>query len=655
MAFKDLVLKFGRSIGRTESEGAEASPRAVLWKKRFAFIISGAIVLAFAALFFFQERLWSTSKLEVEIPWSSWHTLFTSFQPATSILLASPTTKADADHTQRVQDRKAEAFWIGTEIPSEKLKEAAGVEATFLSIGYMSAEYQLWLDEDLVMTGSEKIAQSVYVPISKERLLSGRPLQVTLEVMNKAGWTYPDMLELFFKGPGFLTAESATLHTKEMDFLTNVRPSVLLTLNMVTALAFLFFWTSAPKRKEYFMMFLYCSVLAMLQAHLTNFGQNLMNPKTGYRLDIVLFCLEGALPLAIALAFARTKQIYAQVIGFTFLAAPLVMVCFLDDSQSLIKFSYWIQVYLAPPLLALGAIVCFFQAKFLHFDLHAAVKTKQKRINRLVFFGIGLTVIAAIHVMQSHTGFSESFRFWCEAHFGMVIFLATLVVSDYHETETRLGRAPFSSFHRPENLNVPVMGAVMSLDLKRSEVLLNKGARIGDSSILIKETIALMKHALTSFGGTIILTDGDSIKCFFKGDQDAGIALAVSALDHVQTEIKNLTQTFQVQYGIPEHYEISFRAGIAHGTIRPFLGVLNGKDYPEWEQVGQSQPFLESARLMEAEPKANTSSDSFILIFKNLERPPQGWIQQSVMIQFKHGQTVQAVSLKPFAGLRAVA
>jgi hypothetical protein len=151
---------------------------------------------------------------------------------------------------------------------------------------------------------------------------------------------------------------------------------------------------------------------------------------------------------------------------------------------------------------------------------------------------------------------------------------------------------------------------VISVDLKDSEALFKLGASKGLGGSLIQKLMFHLSKVINHQNAELISNEGDSI-LFFIPINSNFIEVIISALNTCLDFKKSLNE-FIVFSKLPKEFEL--RMAIDLGKIRPIWHELDGRKFPGWEQLGNSNVFVNLARMLEAESIIKTRQESIIVI-----------------------------------------
>jgi hypothetical protein len=241
---------------------------------------------------------------------------------------------------------------------------------------------------------------------------------------------------------------------------------------------------------------------------------------------------------------------------------------------------------------------------------YSALKSRAEELalrrRRLLMFTAGLAGIACIHLLQQHATFDSIwFRMyvWRASHFGVVLMLVLISLSEYREQRKLARKTPLSKYHRKDPLPEKIEGALLVVDLKNSEALSRLSAEMGESGGLMQLCATHLWASAVKHRGVVLQTDGDQIKVFFdEVDCEVPLVQALHTVDEMSVRLQALADQLSEQGLLPEDVRsIYFRGGLALGTIRPTFQEAGGDRLAVWAEAGHSTPFLDAVRMMDME------------------------------------------------------
>lgn len=483
-------------------------------------------------------------------------------------------------------------FWLGTEIAPSILNVARETGANQLVLGWIYGNYQLWIDGELMQTGSRSDTQPIVISILPKRLKIPRPLSVVFYIENEELHHRPDNLNYLFGehiGEGFYKYETAENYRRMTAFAKYVRPVILFGLNLLFSLLFFFVWLPQKLKQEYFFLSCYTLVSAAVQLFNIDLIYSALTVDTLYRTNDMLLILEGGFGFLLGVSLSRSsKQIFRHV-SWAIFSLCLILSLVPISHQLLFVFGKYLNKYMVPTLYFAGAAICFYQLRVIH---SKGINASKARKLQLFTFGSLLFCLAAISIGQAIAWHSLSFiqnvllyRF---AHFSIIFMLGAIVLQDFKKQQLLIEKMPLSSYHRRPNLPESVHGFIFMIDLKNSERLFRSGSANGDAGKTVDDCLSLIWDIVDTNGGSVLFSEGDSLCAFF--DRNHCVNPLITALETAGTAAQAL-----------KGRNISFRASIADGAIKPIWREFSGINYPAWIETGTNNVFVEAARLMDLE------------------------------------------------------
>jgi hypothetical protein len=304
-----------------------------------------------------------------------------------------------------------------------------------------------------------------------------------------------------------------------------------------------------------------------------------------------------------------------------------------------------LKFWMVPSLHFVGAMVCLVQARHLAASPRAA--SLGPRINRLYFFSFGMALICLIGISEGQNLISLMTQAFTSrfTHFSVVLMLAITAMREYREERKLLDKSPISKYHRKNPLPGPLKGALLCIDIKNSERLFRLSAETGDAGRIVEGCLSHLWSAVLAHQGTVLSTEGDGLRAFFDGDECTSPARsALLAVDQMQARLDEYALQLRDQ-GFSLDSFLSFRAGLVLGEIKPIWQQAGQSQVAGWTEAGQSNAFVDSARLMEAERQldyggsllVSTVETAFAL--RGAGTSAGKWLIESRRVEGKHGNS----------------
>ncbi|MBI3558349.1 MAG: hypothetical protein HY074_18940 [Deltaproteobacteria bacterium] len=681
--FKKLALAMSRTTAETQMMTDKVSIRVKYVLAAGAF--TSLCVLLIPVLV---QRLasWSEATPNVILAPEAWHAFY-SASPApcairaandpncvanahNPILWKSKELRSDAGHADRVKARRNNEFWVGAVVPVQLLEAAKVQRANQLILGWITATYRIWLDGELVATGSRTDSDPVVLSLPFYRLAEKRPLRVAVQIYHTEGTIFPDFFNGGRVGEGFATASRTAAYRNFIAFRSKARPLALFAANLMIACLFFLFWCSTQGKQEYFYVAMYAFVSAAFQARSTDIVFMTLDVPLVYALDVFLRFAEGSFGMFLGFAFARSRRgLFTYGLPLC-LGLPFLLLAGNGDSVARFSQMGLVGTWFVPFAHVLGALACFTQAHYLYLISKGTNKVSRRhragaylpvRIQRLAVFGTGLAALAFLFWVQSHGITSPtSHAIWDRfGHFLVVVLLGTIVLTEYKEQALLIAKTPVSEYHRRPVMPARITGAVLVADLKASEAFF-KIAGSNDAENLVAVWRSHFYNIIIKNQGTVLFKRGDEVMGFFDNDKCATPLLAaLTASDEMSRISRFLEMEFRRRDLFPlDAKGIHFRAAIATGSIRPTWESVGSQREPAWEAAGRTNPLLEANRLLDFEKQiANhdletllvMTEDAAKLILHSQPASQPHFAQRARTLRDKHGSIYSVAVYRPMA------
>lgn len=508
-------------------------------------------------------------------------------------------------------------FWVGAEVPVKFLEEAFSKQANYIVLGWVRSTHRIWIDDKLVISGDGSATEPITIGIPIERLKEKRPLRIAIQIYFDILTRYPDFLYSGVLEEGFLSYRKAASHMGYRTFYDPMRPFSLFVANALLAAIFFVLWLPSKRKQEYFYMAVYIAIAALIQVRSMNAINLKISPETANLIVICLRFYEGAFAMFLGFSFARVRSaVFKWGIPLSLLLPLFVTIALTSYHQRNLLHSV-VAIWVIPILCSLGVVACLIQAFHLH-NIRVTGSYLPIRINRLLYFAIGLGGVAALYWVQGHVFTSTTKHVSWEryAHLGLVAFMASIVFRDYQERELLMEKTPVSEYHRRPVLPMKISGVILVADLKSSEAFYRHRAQNNNAENIVSIWRSHFYTSIVKNGGTVLHKKGDEIIGFF--DQDKCTNPGINALKTVD-EMVELSRLLESDFRSRNLYPTEsrgfwFRAAIATGDVRPIWEEVGGNREAYWEEAGTTTPFVQSNRLLDMERQVPGSEISTLTI-----------------------------------------
>jgi hypothetical protein len=527
--------------------------------------------------------------------------------------------KTDPAYRARVRQVGAKPFWLRADIPGEVLRKASEAGANVLYLGFIRAEFSLWVDDVLSFSNTSQVYQQIAIPIPPARLAEGKPLPIVFRITNDVMHSHPDLFGSAM-GEGFMTPDDAVTHSLAIDYEMRV-PSLLFAMaNFILCTMFLGLWIITPKRPEYFYVALYSTANTFLSCLLVDTLVVALTPLGSARAYMIMMSFKAASTLLLSFAFARVRPALSAAVLFV-VAALTGCLFFYFNATELILFSFGRIQWIIPITAALGALVCLHQAFFLTTTEGPRI-WHELRVKRLLAFSgsfgaIFLVASAAILLEPSSAKWNIYYRV---SDLVLLYVIGAIVFSEYRDRERQLESAPGSEYHKRAVMPDRVAGAILTVDLKNSEPFYRSRALAASDVQAIVQWRTHLNATILRCSGCVIRNKGDEITVLFDSLKVRNpLAAATRAAKEISEASSRLEAEFRLQGLLPKGVAgLKCRIAVVEGEIRPIFEKHGATLEPQWEEAGSSTPLLALARLLEMEKAVAGSEESTLVMFESL-------------------------------------
>jgi hypothetical protein len=635
---KKLIDRLASVVQRTDRDRLGLTePGAERAKSLLFGALVGAFVAVYLPSFLNYSRQWRDLKPELALPRDSrWKVSYepaleacpshgTATQdcpahPSNPSLWQSPHARfPDLEHKRELKSRVGRAFWLGTVIPAETVREAALQHAHYLMLGHFWSRYEVWIDGRQVSEGpGVSDPTPVILPLASADLARGQPIHVAVRAWHEAEYPTADHLcdDL---PPGLVRRETASAYVTLMSFWERTRPYALSLAYSLVAALFFFFWLPTPSRQEYSYLALFAISGAAYQARWTDLLYWNFDRSTNLTVDLFVNTYAAGFAMLLGFAFARLRRSVFRYALPAVLGLPILLALVFPSIAGRYEARKLLYLWVEPGAFLVGGLACLLQAAHL---ARGASGRLPHRVRRLALFGVAMVGAAVFYFLLKRGAYSGSHGHYWHGfeHLVLMLFFAGIALREYGEHQALVRRSPVSEYHRRPVLPVRLDGALLAIDLKSSEPFYRLRASSGAED-LVAIWRSHVSAAIAKHGGTIVLRKGDEIVAFFeKGTSDRArraVDPMRAALDSVEASAA-VSELLAEQHRGEPHFppEIAgfhFRAAVCEGSIRPTWEQTGGGREAYWEGIGDSNPFLDCARLLEMEKQLPAARTRLVL------------------------------------------
>ena len=536
-------------------------------------------------------------------------------------------------HSQELDRRHGKTYWIGVEISKEQLAVAKAQDADQFFIGYLLGSWEVYVESKLVGRGhGQGYRRPTVIAIPPAVLERGEAFRVSIRIRHDMMEMYPEVL--FFSG--LASSEQIERHMRWSEFYSMIANSTAMGIGLAFGFFFLALWAAGVRKQELAAFAAFGVLQTAIQAMTISLVLEDLGAPVSYRLNFILRFYEVLCVIWLGLSIARVRSSRVLWTMTTALILPwLVFFTKLTPNQ-IFHGTWFIGRWFSPNSYLFAALICFSQAR-----LVGAVFRQElldgSRVSKLYFTSAILVVMWVVHLYGNEIYFDSRVL-----NSLLVMGLAAVVVHDYRRQEIFVRRSPVSSFHQRATMPEQIVCTLVAIDLKQSESLYRYGSEHGIGGALVVEIMSKAMKVVTESGGEVIQMEGDAL-LFFLESQDRTLQLERTFL--ILAKIEEVTlrhlEDERRKRGVEFPTDIRIRAAADVGVIRPIWQGSGGREVAGWEQTGNSNVFVDVARLMDIEAKSVSKSQSSLIVkTETIREPILSWQEISVRseVETKHGR-----------------
>jgi hypothetical protein len=537
-------------------------------------------------------------------------------------------------HSQFLDQRHGSYYWIGVEVDPQRLERARQARANQFFVGYIAGTWTVFIDGLPVKNGGRnEVRRPVVVQIPERSFDSPTGFKLAVRIKHDERAMYPDTL--FYNG--LATEEQVELHRRWQDFLSLIMNSMAFGTNLALGLFFLALWLCGVRKQELAAFAAFGLLHAAIQASTMPLIQDYLGEQQAYRFDFVTTIYESVLIVWLGLALARIRSRRVLTSVMAALALPWFIFATTYTPNQIFHAIYFLRMWISPYMYFVAAFLCFAQARLVA-GSHRQDLVDPDRILKLHLSWIALVFMGLLEVYGNEIYFDARIL-----NTALLMGLAAAVVHDYRRQELFIRRAPLSKYHQRADLPKRVPCVLATIDLKQSERLYQFGSRRGVGGAYVAEIISIFYRQIVDRGGEVIQTEGDSITFFFdREENEDSISLTVSSIRGLNDGLKNHAHDWLRKESEEFPQDMRLRAAIGIGAIRPTWQRFEGRDVPSWEQTDDSSVFVDVARLLEAESKVASKTESSIIVRREISDEALGKVDiRSALVEIKHERKIE--------------
>lgn len=556
--------------------------------------------------------------------------------PGNRELWESAIRRDSSDFRKRFEATRGETFWLGIEVPKERLRLAAENYATVLILPRLNGLVQVWLDGIHHATHDFQTERlPLRLSLAKARLLEDRNLSIVIRVLP---YPHHSVAESSAEGrtEGFFTPRDADLFTRSFVFVSTSRHLIGLALFLLIA-GFMWSVSAASRTRDYAVGTQLALLIALISLISVDLSLRVFNVANFQSVFFTLLVLEAVFIARLTLTVMRGSRESSILEGALLLAATfLLLICvpslWIEGSGAKIMTTTVLPtVYLACAL-AIGARL----VRMLSRPSFAS----RTRIEFLIVSVVSTAVTGIAYIIESSqsSGFDVTWSRWLNF---LILFGLIRVFTKSNKTKGSLIELrPTSRFHKMEPLPEKVEGWILHLDVLKFST---------DSQVM--STILSHLWSITQLnGGDVIKADTRSLIVIFEKRHDGSEAVEmVHASSEMAKCLKDLEERLPIVFADGSYRtSILFRAAALKGAIVPawLQGETGVSRLPIWKEPEGMASLSATMDLLATDLDAAwRSTDSSIVVMKADEAnalEADHMIQSRARVELEHAKGVTA-------------
>ncbi len=523
-------------------------------------------------------------------------------------------TRADTEHMKRTATRRDQVIWYFAEVGPDQVKVLIENEAYYLAMGRIIGDYDFWINGTLYLRVNLKgYDENVVIPINSATYKQ-KKLFIAIRLRHSSGLVYPDMFR-YLDPNGFMTKKDSSTFELFDLFSSKISTWILFAIQLTLSLLFFFFWSSAKKKPEYAAMSFLLMCYSLNQIRVIHHIQNWFDGRT-YHLFTLMFLYVISLSIMyVGLSFARIRRsiIVSSIQTVGFVAFCSFCTAIFISIEGILKLQLITFNYVIPSAYLLCSIVTFSQSIVLLKIDKLKFTNRIKRLNIFSMISLGITVNFIAYLSVPGFSYFERYIF-----LALVLVLGYVILSEYRDQELIIEKSPLTEYHKHPHIGRIVSGVLFGLDLKKAEKLYLKRAEEGSEQTLVSEWRVAMIQSLKSKGALYLQSKGDEIFAFIdEAKYKEPIQMAAQIMIDLKRESAEFRKRKMASGELKESdIQFNFRGALVRGSLRPVFDTVDGKEYPEWEEAGETMPFVDCGRLMALEKELPEGSDRTLVILE---------------------------------------
>ena len=586
--------------------------------------IGSALLLSlmgfFVWIFTADARHWMKLDPEFVVARDQWQVLFSqqTTPPEFAQWQNNSRTLRDPQTTKAFQEDRNNLVWLQATLPKAVAAQAASKHANYFLLGWLTGESMIWANGQLLEHIADTNNSPIVVVIPPAILSSGQNLKIQISINPRI---HTPSIVGFTMGlkEGLATYEVASSFRNFFDYIDKVKPMVLFFIYSMFAALFFLLWMTSTQQREYFHLSLFAILSAATEIIFANtFNTVHVHGNLAFSIFYILLFAKAASGLALGLSFSRFRKHGAVWTPISILILG-VLFTWLTPSPQLTQWRQSLNQTMIPLVFLVGALGCLWQ----WYQLQNSPLLKRptiKRRSRLLSFSGVLAMMGGVYFYEysANLDYVSKHLLWGAPDLLMVMLLGLFALFDYRQQNKIIEKIPISQYHRLDPLPTCLTGAVVVIDLKNSEKIFKLSGKTAESDQVMPQVLSHIWTSIHQSQGSILRAEGDEVIAFFDAEKIANpIESAFLAMDLLAKNLESVSAEIRSQLNFSESIELKFRAAVALGQIRPIWINGGGQRLPSWNQVRDSLPFVDAARILDIEKQIDSKimgSGSRVLI-----------------------------------------
>lgn len=248
-------------------------------------------------------------------------------------------------HSQILDRRHGEYYWIGVRVSGDRLARARAAGADQFLVGYFDGTWDVFINGTSVKRGGHNdVRRPVVVQIPKAAFENPEGLNLSVRIKHDARAMYPDVLAF----SGIATEAQVELHRRWQDFLVLITNSIAFGTNLALGLFFLALWLCGVRKQELAAFAAFGLLHAAIQAGTMPLIGDYLGEQLSFEFNFVTKCYESILILWLGLALARVRSKRVLVGIAVALILPWIVFLTTYSPNQIFHLIYFMTIWLSP-------------------------------------------------------------------------------------------------------------------------------------------------------------------------------------------------------------------------------------------------------------------------------------------------------------------